>query len=187
MKKPRQFAYVAALMFAFLTSCGGGGESSGSSGQEPSQGANPAPIPAPFPGLDPSPFPNPDTGIPAPGVDLQPIPELDPDQPFTAQVSIAPKEEATLNGIVRLAIEGSNIRNAELLPATGYIPKYGQFTVTSDGTRAVLDFDTTTLPDGPVTMRISAFDQRVGDSAAKEIIAMPPRNWTIQNTPVFPQ
>lgn len=101
--------------------------------------------------------------------------------PLTASVTVAPADRATLSGIVRLEISGSDMVNAELLPATSYLPRRGVFNVSADHTRATLDFDTTTLPNGPVQLRISAFNVPAGQPGASEVIAMPARTWNINN------
>ncbi|NEX64599.1 DUF4214 domain-containing protein [Noviherbaspirillum galbum] len=102
---------------------------------------------------------------------------------FLAKVSIARPEGWPISGVVHLEVKGSAMSNVELLPATGYAPRYGVFAVSPDGTVASLDFDTRFLPNGPIALRISAFSRPPGDPAAIEIIAMPTRTWTIQNTP----
>ena len=101
--------------------------------------------------------------------------------PFSSEVAMAPAEEAELSGMVRLEVRGSKMANVELLPANGYLPRHGVFKVKEDGSLAWLDLDTTTLPNGPITVRISAFDVTAGQSGAKEIIAMQPRTWNINN------
>jgi hypothetical protein len=197
MEKHKSWLAIAFFV-AFLTGCGGGGEgeSSGpSNGQDTSTGSDPAPDPTPSPSPSPAPgsgrspspspspvpSPDPDVGAPTPILDPDPTPTPDNPAAFAAQVTEAPADGATVDGIVRLEIEGSNIQNAELLPATGYEPTYGQFTIAPDGNSAILNFNTTTLPDGPIKVRISAFNRPAGDSGASEIIAMPARTWDIQN------
>lgn len=100
---------------------------------------------------------------------------------LTAAVASAPMENATVSGIVHLEIRGSGIVNAELLPASGYTPRLGVFNVSADRTRAWLDFDTRSLPDGVQNVRVSAFNTTQGQPGATEIIAMPPRQWTVAN------
>jgi len=77
-------------------------------------------------------------------------------------------------------VRGSGIRNVELLPATGYTPKLGVFSISADRKFAWLDFDTRALPNGVLAARISAFDQPAGLNAA-EIIAMPVREWELRH------
>jgi probable HAF family extracellular repeat protein len=100
---------------------------------------------------------------------------------FSAQVTIAPDDGATVSGTVTLEVTGSNIANVELLPADGYLPRYAVFTVSDDKTSATAKLDTTKFPDGALVARISAFDTPAGSSTATEIIAMPARTWNIQN------
>lgn len=95
---------------------------------------------------------------------------------FNAQVSNAPADGATISGTVRLEVTGTEIENVELLPQSGYTPKYAIFTVSGDKTKATVDFDTTKLSNGILTVRISAFN-----AASGEIIAMTARNWNIDN------
>lgn len=102
---------------------------------------------------------------------------------FAAQVAQAPADGAAISGTVRILIEGSGIRNVELLPATGYAPLTARGTVTGDNIGAYIDFDTTVMPDGPVTLRVAAFNASPGEGGS-EITAMPARTWTIQNSAV---
>src|SRR5690606_30526548 len=82
---------------------------------------------------------------------------------------------------VRVEISGNSIANAELLPARGYLPRMGVFNITGDRTRAWLDLDTMKLPNGFLTLRISAFDVPAGQRGAREIVAMTPRVWIVSN------
>jgi hypothetical protein len=102
--------------------------------------------------------------------------------PFFANVSMAPANGATLSGIVRLEVRGNDMANVELLPSAGYAPKRGIFNITGDRTIAWLDLDTTTLPNGPLDVRISAFNLPAGQAGATEIVAMPARSWNIANS-----
>lgn len=104
-----------------------------------------------------------------------------PTAPYFANVSMAPASGAVLSGVVRLEVSGNEMRNIELLPPAGYLPRLGVFNVTGDGTRAWLDLDTTRLPNGAFTARISAFNVPAGQPGATEIVAMPARTWTINN------
>ncbi|MEC4717818.1 DUF4214 domain-containing protein [Noviherbaspirillum sp. CPCC 100848] len=101
--------------------------------------------------------------------------------PFTANLTVAPPGGAVLTGVTRLEVTGSGLANVELLPATGYAPRLGVFNVSSDGTRAWLDFDTRGLPNGPLEARISAFNVGAGQPGAQEIVAMPARTWQLQH------
>jgi hypothetical protein len=100
---------------------------------------------------------------------------------FAATVTQAPENGATISGTVRILVEGSGIRNVELLPATGYAPLAARGTVTGDNVGAYIDFDTTVLPDGPITLRVAAFNAGPGGGGS-EITAMAARTWTIQNS-----
>src|SRR4051812_29470070 len=94
-----------------------------------------------------------------------------PYAPFFSNSSMAPADGATVSGIVRLEVSGNEMANIELLPASGYSPKFGVFNLTGDRTRAWLDFDTRRLPNGPVTVRTSAFNVPIGQTGI-EIVAM---------------
>lgn len=109
-----------------------------------------------------------------------------PYAPFFARSTVAPPSGATLSGIVRLEVRGNEMANVELLPGTGYLPRYGVFNITGDRTVAWMDLDTTRLPNGPITMRVSAFDVAAGQPNAREIVAMPARTWNINNAAPLP-
>lgn len=100
---------------------------------------------------------------------------------FGATLAAAPPAEARVSGTIRLEIRGTGITNAELLPASGYAPRHGQFNVSADKTVAWLDFDTRGLPDGPADLRISAFNVAPGQPGAIETIPMATRRWHISN------
>jgi hypothetical protein len=100
---------------------------------------------------------------------------------FSANLSAAPGAGSTVSGIVRFELRGTGITNAELLPASGYAPRHGQFNVSADKTYAWLDFDTRVLADGPSDLRISVFDATPGQANAHEIVAMPARRLNISN------
>lgn len=101
--------------------------------------------------------------------------------PFTANLTVAPAEGSVLTGVTRLEVTGSGIANVELLPASGYAPRLGVFTVSPDGTRAWMDFDTRGLPNGPLQARISAFNVGAGQAGAQEIVAMQARTWQLRH------
>ncbi|WP_040038725.1 hypothetical protein [Noviherbaspirillum autotrophicum] len=103
--------------------------------------------------------------------------------PVIVTAVTAPQDGATLSGNVHLKIEGTNIQNAELLPATGYTPRLGVFVVAPDRQSASLVFNTTTIPNGTLRVRISAFNLPPGAAGASELIAMPPRTWRFDNQP----
>jgi hypothetical protein len=102
---------------------------------------------------------------------------------FSAQVSAAPANGASLSGDVRLEVRGSNLQNVELLPASGYTPRLGVFNISPDKTFAWLDLDTKLLAISTTaaTVRISAFNVPAGQPGASEIVAMPPRTWSVTN------
>lgn len=100
--------------------------------------------------------------------------------PFSAQLVAAPADGATISGTITLEVRGSNIKNVELLPSQGYVPRLAVFTVSSDGKLATATLDTQTLPDGLLVARISSFDAPAGQPA-NEIVSMPARSWIIKN------
>lgn len=178
-------SFATIILLAFLAACGGGGEngSGTATGPDTNSGADPSPSPGgtPAPSPSPGPTPSPGTDTPPPDADPEPIPAPGDSGGFAAQIAVAPAANANVSGVIRLEIQGSGIRNAELLPATGYAPVYVRFTVASDGTRATADFDTRALPDGAVTLRISAFNTAPGEPGASEIVAMSSRTWIVSN------
>lgn len=95
----------------------------------------------------------------------------------------APAEGSQLAGTTVLSISGQNIANAELLPSAGFSPRLGSFSVAPDGTSATLSFDTTTVPNGPLTLRIAAYNQPSGSAGASETTAMAGRTWQFSNSP----
>jgi probable HAF family extracellular repeat protein len=101
---------------------------------------------------------------------------------FSSSVTAAPADGATLSGLVRLQVQGADMANVELLPANGYTPQLGIFTVSADKSAAWLDLDTTKIPNGVINVRISAFDTPAGQPGATEIVAMQTRTWNISNT-----
>lgn len=103
--------------------------------------------------------------------------------PVVITAVTAPQDGATLNGNVFLKIEGTNIQNAELLPAGGYTPRLGVFVVAPDRRSASLVFNTTTIPNGTLRVRISAFNLPPGAAGASEVVAMAPRTWRFDNQP----
>ena len=104
-----------------------------------------------------------------------------PYAPFFASSTVAPPDGAIVGGVVRLEVRGNKMANVELLPASGYQPRYGVFRITGDTTVAWMDLDTTRLPNGPISMRVSAFDVASGQPGAREIVAMQTRTWNIKN------
>lgn len=93
-----------------------------------------------------------------------------------------PADGATISGMVRLQVSGLALENVELVPASGYLPRYGIFQLANDKTHAWLDLDTTKLPNGPVAVRAAAFNKPAGQAGAVELTAMSPRTWIVNNT-----
>lgn len=98
---------------------------------------------------------------------------------FTVTSTVAPLHGETISGIVRFEVRGSGIRNAELLPPSGYLPRIATFNVSHDGTYAWLDLHTDALPAGALNARVSVFNVDAGQPNAQEIVAVPARQWTI--------
>lgn len=99
---------------------------------------------------------------------------------FTARVLMAPVHGETVSGTIFLDVRGTGIENVELLPANGYEPKYGKFSVYPLKNAAYLAFDLSTLPPGVHEFRISAFNRPAGSTDAQEMVIMPARQWNIQ-------
>jgi hypothetical protein len=99
---------------------------------------------------------------------------------FAATLASAPASGTVVSGVVRLEVRGSGIANAELLPATGG-PKLGVFNVAADKTRAWLDLDSRSVPDGVADVRIDVFNMTEGQPGAARIVAMPARRWDFRN------
>lgn len=109
---------------------------------------------------------------------------IGPGAVFNAAVSQAPANNATISGVVTLEVAGDLIENCELLPPTGYTPIYATFTINPAKTVATASFNTNLLPNGPLNVRIAAYDQPAGSpNPTTEITAMSLRTWTINNLP----
>ncbi|SNS88738.1 hypothetical protein SAMN06265795_108133 [Noviherbaspirillum humi] len=166
---------VIALIFGTtlaLTGCGGGGESPAASAGSPSGVTI----------LSPTVYST--EGRPLNSCSFDARCSNNPYAPYTVFANPMPPDGSVLSGFVRLQVRGIDLGNVELLPASGYLPRYGVFTLSQDKTVAWLDLDTRTLPNGPVTARISAFNVAAGQPNAIELIAMSPRTWTISNAPL---
>ncbi len=161
-------AVLAICLVALLSACGGGDTDIGT-GNSPASSQ-----------LRPTVFTSEGRAINS--CSLSPGCSGNPYAPFFANVTMAPADGASVSGIVRLEVSGNDMANVELLPANGYTPRFGVFNITGDHTRAWLDLDTTRLPNGPLSVRISAFNVPAGQSGATEIVAMPTRTWNISNT-----
>lgn len=178
---------TSCVMVLLLASCGGGGgDSTNTAGNSPPPadssggGGNPPASPpssGPIGGGD-----NPPTG--GGGGDGSTPPP--PPQEFTAQVTQAPADGERLSGTVLLEVRGSGMRNVELLPENGYVPKLADLQISDDGTLATLQLDTRVITNGGIKLRIVAFDQPAGMAGAREVVAMPSRTWLVSN-PEQPQ
>ncbi len=100
---------------------------------------------------------------------------------FSAFATSVPSDGATVSGTVKIAVQGTGIKNAELVPANSYVPIYARATVSPNGEVAWLDFDSTKVGDGPIRVRVLAWDQPHGAAQVNEIVAMSPRTWNIKN------
>jgi hypothetical protein len=103
------------------------------------------------------------------------------DSAFTARISTAPMHGASVTGQITIEVHGTGLMNIELLPPNAYMPIVANFVEHWDGTFAYLDLDTRTLPNGPIEVRVNAFNVAPGQSGAKEIVTMPARQWVVRN------
>lgn len=173
-----------------LASCGGGG-----GGDSPSptaqnvtpSGSSPTPTSTPAPTVPSTTTANGSPVINSPSAPPSvTLPNSATPSQFTAQLVSAPGDGATVSGVLHLQVQGNGIQNVEILPGSSYTPIYGRFAVSADHQSATIDFDTKSLPDGPVTLRVSAFDVPPATPGAREIIAMPPRTWQVKNAASTP-
>jgi hypothetical protein len=180
---------LSVLFSAILVGCGSGG--GGNSGPEPVVGGASidqlAPSGDTTPSIPTSPQNTPPTN-PAPATPATPSSPSTPattptPAPFSAAVTKAPANDAIVIGVVRLEVRGVGLENVELLPGSGYSPIYAAFLISQDKTIATAEVDIRSLPDGPLVVRISAFDAPSGTNNAREIVAMAPRTWRVLNTP----
>jgi hypothetical protein len=165
---------LSILFSALLVGCGSGGNS----GPDPVVGGASTDQPAPSGGTTP----------PAPSTPTTPSSPSNPGTtpapaPFSAAVTRAPANNAIVIGRVLLEVRGVGLENVELLPGSGATPIYATFVISEDKTSATADIDIRSLPDGPLVVRISAFDAPAGTNNAREIVAMAPRTWNVLNTP----
>lgn len=163
---PRCRHLLAAAFLSFLSACGGQGSDPAASNTGPT--------------LLPTIFTS--EGRSLNSCSVEPACSGNPLAPFFASATMAPGDDAALSGVVRLEVSGNELGNVELLPSSGYLPRLGVFNRTGDRTRAWLDFDTSMHPNGPLAVRISAFNVPAGQPGA-EIVAMPARTWNINNAP----
>jgi hypothetical protein len=169
MKKILKVLLPFALA-AMLSACGGGGDTNDTAGTADGTGTTQ---------LRPTSFTS--DGRAYNSCSDEPLCSGNPYAPFRARVWVAPDDGASVSGVLRLEVDGNLMQNAELLPAGGYLPRYGIFRINNDTSRATMDLDTTKLPNGPFTVRISAFDKPAGSAGAREIVAMTTRTWNISN------
>lgn len=189
-------------LIVFLAACGGGGGSDdkdSSSGNQARSGENsgdgktpttPTPDSSGGSGSPPSGGDTPPSGGGSGGADNPPTtgggrsdtPSTPTPSVLSATVTQAPEDGARyLSGTVRLEVQGSGMRNVELLAETGYVPRLGSFNVSADGTSAHFDLNTRLIPNGGIKLRISAFDKPAGTSGTREVVAMPARTWIVGN------
>jgi hypothetical protein len=89
-----------------------------------------------------------------------------PANPFFVTGFTAPPDKAVLHGIQILSVVGSGLVNVELLPATGFEPKYAPCAPAKDfdfTIAAECIWDTSKLPNGWVTVRLAAFNVPAGE------------------------
>lgn len=166
-------ALIPVLFSFVLAACGGGGGSGGGSESPTTGGGTQSGT------SDGTTTPNTPSPTPAAG---QP-PAATPARSFTASLVRAPVDGEEVSGVVRLEVQGTALGNVELLPADVYTPRLGTFTISGDRTSAYLDFDTTTVPNGILRVRISVFSAAAGTPDASELTVMSSRTWTFRNTP----
>jgi hypothetical protein len=100
---------------------------------------------------------------------------------FSANAVVAPVNGSVIGGMLHVEIEGANLENVEVLPATGYSPKYGtNIVISADKTKSSVYVDTSTLPKGLTDLRVSVFNKPAGDPTATEIVVMPARQFDIR-------
>jgi hypothetical protein len=186
---------LSVLFSAILAACGSGGDSDpqpviggASTGQPaptqpaPTQPAPTQPAPTQPAPTQPAPTQPAPTGSGTPGSPSSP--GAPTTAPFSAMVTKAPANNAIVISRVLLEVRGVGLENVELLPGTGYMPVYATFVISPDKTLATADVDIRLIPSGPLVVRISAFDAPAGtNNDAREIVAMAPRTWEVNNLP----
>lgn len=109
------------------------------------------------------------------------LPQLDPAPTGEFTVTSlynAPADGERVCGTLMMFIRGTNIRNAEIVSANGYFPKYGTFDIDSSGTFGRLYFNPANVPTGQLAVRILAWNAPSGQTG-QEIVAMTSRTWEI--------
>lgn len=100
---------------------------------------------------------------------------------FSANAVVVPVNGSVIGETLHVEIEGTNLENVEVLPATGYSPKYGtNIWISADKTKSSVYVDTSTLPKGLTDLRVSVFNKPAGDPTATEIVVMPARQFDIK-------
>ncbi len=87
----------------------------------------------------------------------------------------APPDGAVLKGLVVFTFPGSMLKNAELVRAGGYDPKYG--TVSFGPSGGAVALDTRTLPDGDYSLELVGYDAPKGQSAG--VVRSGARKWGV--------
>lgn len=90
----------------------------------------------------------------------------------------APPDGAVLKGLVVFTFPGSMLKNAELVRAGGYDPKYGTVSFAPSGGAVALD--TRTLPDGDYSLELAGYDAPKGQPA--NVVRSGARKWTVKNS-----
>jgi Glycosyl hydrolases family 16. len=90
----------------------------------------------------------------------------------------APLDGAEVKGLVVFAFPGSLLKNAELVKAGGYDPKYGTVSFGANG--GMVAFDTSRMPDGGYTVELVGYDAPKGQPA--NVVRSGPRTWKIKNS-----
>lgn len=93
----------------------------------------------------------------------------------------APANQEEIRGTVTFSVDGSQMANVELVPDGKYDPKYGKV-ILLNSRSAVVDFDTTKIPDGDYTLELIAYDKPAGQPA-NEARALQ-RVWYVRNSHV---
>lgn len=100
---------------------------------------------------------------------------------FSANAVVVPVNGSVIGETLHVEIEGTNLENVEVLPATGYSPKYGtNIVISADKTKSSVYVDASTLPKGLIDLRVSVFNKPAGDPTAREIVVMPARQFDIR-------
>lgn len=161
---------VSALSLA-LAACGGTEGTSQPTAANPNQGGTPPTAPT-------------SAQTPAPSAEGTPTPTEAPASAlFSATLSAAPEEGATIDSPTRIEVRGNGLENVELLPPDTYQPRLATFHINQDKTLAWLDFDGNGLPNGNLFARIVAFSTPPGENG-QQIEVMAPRTWLLRRYPV---